>query len=174
MGLAEIIKQYLRKGEPGVLSIKLRDETHLLKIYIENGEVIYVTLGNLKNDECFARLKNALPVEHFFLKGVKAPQKIEGGCTEKLIEALGLPSAESLKTKAGTMVPAEDVQRLEKEFIELIGPIGKMILDDIFSKIAYSRGNPMAEDEYRMLVESLTEELPASQQEKFRSKYKIL
>lgn len=174
MGLAEIIKQYLRKGDSGVLSVKLQDETHLLKVYIENGEVVYVTLGTLKNDECFSRLKNALPVEHFFLKGVKPPQKIEGGCTEKLIEALGLPSGESLEAKTGVMVPAEDVRKLEADFIELIGPIGKLIIDELFSKIAYSRGNPISEEEYRMLVESLSKELPVSEQGRFRTKYKIL
>ncbi|MCX7793424.1 MAG: hypothetical protein N2257_03320 [Thermodesulfovibrionales bacterium] len=173
MGLAEIIKQYLRKGESGVISVKLQNENHLLKVYIENGEVMYVTLGTFKNEECFSKLKNAVPIEHFFLRGVTPPQKIEGGCTDKFIDALGLPSAESLKTKTGMMITPEKIQKLEKEFIELIGPIGKLIIDDLFSKISYSRGNSMPEDEYKIFVDSLIKELPAHEQEKFSSKYKI-
>ncbi len=173
MGLAEIIKLHVTKADSGVLSVKLKDEPHLLKVYIDRGEVVYVTLGTLKNEECFSRLKNAVPVEYFFLKGVTAPHRVEGGCTEKLIEALGLLSAEALKASTGVTVSPQDVQRLEAEFIELIGPIGKLIIDDLFSKIAYTRGNPMTQGDYLMLVDSLTKELPASEQGRFSSKYKI-
>ncbi len=173
MGLAEIIKLYVTKAESGVLSVKLKDEPHLLKVYLDKGEVVYVTLGTLKNEECFLRLKNTVPVEYFFLKGVTPPHKVEGGCTEKLIEALGLPSAEALKASTGVTMPPQNVQRLEAEFIELIGPIGKLIIDELFSKIAYSRGNPMPQENYIMLVDALAKELPASEQGRFSSKYKI-
>lgn len=172
MGLAEIVKLYVIKAESGVLSVKLKDEPHLLKVYMERGEIVYVTLGTLKNEECFSRLKNAVPVEYFFLKGVTPPNRIEGGCTEKLIEALGLSSAEALKASTGLTVSPQDVQRLEADFIDLIGPIGKLIIDDLFSKIAYTRGNPMAQEDYKMLVDSLTKELPVSEQGKFSLKYK--
>lgn len=172
MGLAEIIKNYLKRGDGGVISIKLHDEAHLLKLYIENEEVLYVTLGTLKGDECLSKLKNAIPVEHFFLKGVKAPQKVEGGCTEKLFEALGI-SKDLLKTEEEKAIPPENIEKLEKEFIELIGPIGKLIIDDLFSKLVYSRGNFISNNDYRFLIDALTKELPPSEKERFSSKYKI-
>jgi hypothetical protein len=170
MTLSGILRQYLKKGENGVLSVKLQDEAHLFKVYIEDGEVIYITLGTSKNEECLKSLKNALPVEHFFLKGVKAPARAEGVLTQSLLESLGI---EEITAKSTATVKPDEVQRLEVAFVELIGPIGKLIIEDNFSKLGYRRGEPIPQEDYSRLVESLSKELPASEQGRFISKFKI-
>lgn len=172
MDLGSLLKRYLVEPGGGVLSLKLRDVKHLLKIYIENGEIVYITLGTLKNDQCLEKLKDISIEEYFFLKGVKAPSKSDTPLTQSLLEICGAGEVE-MAPKSGAMVPPSEVQMLEADFVEIIGPIGKIIIDDIFSKMAYTRGSPMPESDYRKLFDSIIKELPSTEQVRLRSKYKM-
>jgi hypothetical protein len=175
MNLLDIIKRYLRIKDSGLLSIKVEGESHLLKIYLDNGEVVSLSLGSCKDDECLKRLEGLVPVEHFFMRGVRSPSPSKVPLTERLAALTGTGDSESV---AGPMTPIpglnikpETIAALEEEFIDLIGPIGRMMIENIFSELSYKRGNPMSSEDYSYLLESLIKELPAQQQALFGERY---
>ncbi len=177
MDLSDIIKKYLRTKDSGLLSIKIEGDSHLLKIYFEHGEVVFLTHGICKNEDCLKKLSALVPVEHFFLRGVKSPTTSKAPLTGRLIELTGMGdvelSVETMPPSPGLNIQPHRITAVEEEFIELIGPIGKMIVDNLFSEISYSRGNPMPSEDYSYFLASLIKELPAQQQSSFSGKNKI-
>ncbi|MBI3378103.1 MAG: hypothetical protein HY035_06865 [Nitrospirae bacterium] len=175
MNLSDIITKYIRTKDSGLLSIKVEGESHLLKIYFGSGEVVSLNLGTCKDEECLKKLDSIVPLEHFFVRGVKPPTKSSTPLTEKLIAHTGMSAMEvdaGIPSTHGVNIQPSVITDVEEEFIDLIGPIGKMIVDNIFSEISSSRGKPMPSEDYSYLLESLIKELPAKQQEAFRAKYR--
>lgn len=176
MNLPDILRKYLRIKDSGLLSIKLDGESHLLKIYLENGEVVSLSLGTCKNEECLKQLNNVTPLEHSFLKGVKPHVQAKEPLTRKIFEIAGIADAE-IKAKgtsdsSGISIQPQKVIAVEENVVEIIGPIGKIIVDKIFSKLSYSRGNTMSAEDYSYLLELLMKELPAEEQTSFIEKYR--
>lgn len=176
MNLTDIFKKYIRTKDSGLLSIKIEGDNHLLKLYFERGEVVSISLGGCKNDECLKKMNRVIPVEYSFIKGVKPPAKTDLPLTERLMELLGIANAgpvSGIQSQGiDTSIQPQTVTVLEEEFIDMIGPIGKMIIDNAFSEISYRRGNPMPEDDYSLLLETIVKELPASQRSMFSEKYR--
>ncbi|MCE5311875.1 MAG: hypothetical protein LLF86_01845 [Nitrospiraceae bacterium] len=176
MNISDIIKKYYRTRETGLLSVKVDGQTHLLKIYFADGDIVHLSMGTCKNRDCFTKLTELVPVEHFFVKGVKAPGALATPITESLLNFLdinkeSLDSAAS-RTSEGEMVQAANVNAAEKEFLDIIGPIGAVMLDSLYSRFSYKKGSPMAVDEFSLLIDSLSKELPAQYRPPFTQKYK--
>lgn len=177
MNLIDILKRYIRKNDSGLLSIKIEGDSHLLKIYFERGEVVSISLGGCKDEECLKRLNKVIPVEHSFIKGVKPPARADSPMTERLMELLGIPffdsGPEARATGRDIAIQPQTVAAVEEDFIDTIGPIGKMIVDNIFSEISYRRGNPMAEGDYSIFLDTILKELPSRQRSLFNEKYRM-
>ncbi|PKL52277.1 MAG: hypothetical protein CVV37_02185 [Nitrospira bacterium HGW-Nitrospira-1] len=176
MHIPDIIKKCLRVKDSGLLSIKIEGDSHLLKIYLDNGEVVALSLGLCKNEDCLKKLNGAVALDHSFLKGVKSPMPANVPLTPKLIELIGGSSdaglmAEAIPSSPGVNIRPQIIASLEEEFIGLIGPIGKMLVDNIFSKISYSRGNSMQAEDYSYLLESIKKELPDQEQVSFIARH---
>lgn len=175
MNLSNIFKKHLKARDSGLLSIKIEGENHLLKIYLEKGEVVAISCGTYKNEDCLKKLNAIVPLEHFFLEGVKPPITSSIPLTDKLLEIIGAIDFKiniETPSNTGTNIQPETITALEEEFIDLIGPIGKVLIDNIFSEISYSRGEPMPLEYYSYLLESLIKELPSHLQTSFSEKYK--
>lgn len=164
------------KNDSGLLSIKIEGESHLLKVYFDRGEVTSISIGTCKNEECLKRLNNVIPIEYSFIKGVPPPTRTGLPLTEKIMELSGIAIAESspeLPSAAqGASIQPQMVADLEEGFVEMIGPIGRIIIDNVFSEISYKRGNPMLAEDYSYLLKTLIEELPVRQQTLFSEKYR--
>ncbi len=176
MNLPDILRKNLRIKDSGLLSIKLDGESHLLKIYLENGEVVSLSLGTCKNEDCIKRLHTVVPLDHSFLKGAKSPATANVPLTQKIIEITGTndsgSKAEGIPVNPGVTIKPQTIAAVEENVVEIIGPIGKMIVDKIFSKLSYSRGNTMSAEDYSYLLELLMKELPAEEQTSFIEKYR--
>ena len=176
MNLSDIIARYMRLKDLGVLSVRIEGESHLLKIYIDAGGVSSLSLGACKNEECLKRMNGLTCLEHFFVKGVKSPAPSKLPLTARLMELLGIDdselSAETMPSNPGVNIQPLVITDVEEEIIDLIGPIGKMIVDNIFSEISYRRGNSMPSEDYYYLLESLIKELPVQQKTSFSEKFK--
>ncbi len=174
--LSPLIGKYLRSKDTGLLSIKIEGESYLLKICFDSGEIVSLSLGACKNEECLRRLDGVVPVEHSFLPGMKPTTPAKAPLTEKVIAIVGTAGSETVAEPApsrpAVAVQPQTVKALEEEFIELIGPIGKMLSDTVFAGLSYSRGNLMPLEDYSRLVDSLAKELPDQHQAPFVAKHR--
>jgi hypothetical protein len=169
------IKKHLRTKASGLLSIRLEGESHLLKIYIEKGEIVSLSLGTYKNEDCLDKLDGVVPIEHFFVRGAKSPIISSIPLTEKLTELSWMANSETnvkISSSHGVSIQPQIIASLEEEFIGIIGPIGRIFVDNIFSEISYSRGKPMSSEDYSYFLENIIKELPVNQQASFSEKYK--
>lgn len=181
MGLQKLVMPYKKKKDSGLLSVKVEGYEHLIKIYFDLGLVVGLSMGNLKNDECLSILGSCKPKEATFMKGYKAPDFCAGEKSDidhKLEEMFssypvrGAVAAQDGEDKKMS-VRADLIVKLEAEFINIIGPIGKMIIDSVYSEIGYQRGADMASLHYTVLIDRLRAELPEQHQATFSAKYAI-
>lgn len=176
MNLPDILRKYLRSKDSGLLSIKLDGESYLLKIYLENGEIVSLSHGTCKNEECIKKLHAVVPIDHSFMKGAKSPTTANVPLTQKIIELIGVNNAgskaERISSNPGVAIKPQIIAAVEENVVEIIGPIGKMIVDNIFNRVSYSRGNSMPAEDYDYLLEHLIKELPAQEQASFIAKHR--
>lgn len=176
MNISDIIKKYYRTRETGLLSVKVEGQTHLLKIYFADGDIVHLSMGACKNKDCFNRLADLAPSEHFFVKGVKAPGATGAPITEALLNFLDINKdaidGAAGSSSAGETVQASKISAAEKEFLDIIGPIGAVMIDSLYSRFSYKKGAPMGADEFSLLIDSLSKELPAQYRPPFAQKYK--
>ncbi len=177
MKLGDIFRRYLsREKEAGLLSIKFDGIEHLFKMYIdEKGEVVYLTFGTCKNEECLDKIKGLKPLEHFFLKGVKPPSISGVPLTERVMSITGIDTISSTSEGRSEIedIPPETIKRIEDDFVDIIGPIGRVIIDNLYSSFSYKKGDRMRSDDFTTFMESLIKELPPSEQARFKTKYKM-
>lgn len=172
--LAEVVADIHRTKKTGLLSIVVKSTGNHFKMFFQEGEVYHVTCADSRDLDCLATVDRLEFSECFFVPGVKLDVRGENiPPTAAIIKHLET-AAKTVESRSppGVNIQPPVITDVEEEFIELIGPIGKMIVDNIFSEISYSRGNPMPSDDYSCLLESLIKELPAKQQDVFRAKYK--
>jgi hypothetical protein len=180
MSLKKLVSQYKEKKDSGLLSVKVEGQEHLLKIYFELGMVVGLSLGTLKNDACIDILGTCNPIDSAFIKGYKTPDFVVAEKDEINNKLEGLfasyPVTGGMTTDNGThtvKVKADDLIKLETDFINIIGPIGKMLVDTIYSEIGYSRGTDMPSPLYSQLIDKLKESIPEQHHATFAAKYAI-
>jgi hypothetical protein len=170
---------YKEKRESGLLSVKVEGYEHLVKIYFELGTVVGLSMGNMKNESCLDVLTRCNPLGSSFIKGYKVPDSAvaEKDAAARLEELFALYPVTGAKT-AGESAPAvsvsaDNILKLEKDFIEIIGPIGRMFIDAFYSEYGYRRGQDMPAPLYSQLFETLRTELPDQYQPAFAAKNAI-
>lgn len=179
MILKNLVWPYKEKKESGLLSVKVEGNEHLLKIYFEFGVIVGLSMGTLKNESCLDSVLQCRPVDATFIKGYKAPdfalaKKEEAGKLEKIFATYPVVGGtiEEGDTEI-VKVTAQNLDKLEKDFIDIMGPIGKMLINAFYLEFAYHRGNTMLSPQYSLLVEKLKAELPEQQRASFGAKYAI-
>jgi hypothetical protein len=188
MGFEDIVVRHIRARDSGLLSVKLQGEAHLLKVYFDGGEVVALSLGMLKNDDCLARLAGAVILEHFFLPGAKSSAVATVPLTDRLgaaasgarsDQSAGAPPAPPAQAgrPSGPGAGAPDVAptvivAVEDECIGVIGPIGTIIVENAMADLGYKRGANMPASSFNAFIEALALELPSAVQAAFRAKYR--
>jgi hypothetical protein len=179
MSLKKMVWPYKEKRESGLLSVKVEGYEHLVNIYFELGMVVGLSMGNMKNESCLDTLTQCKPLAATFIKGYKAPDFVvakreEAGKLEELFALYPVTGGKTTGENASTVsVSASNILKLEKDFIDIIGPIGKMLIDTFYADNGYSRGQDMPSSLYSQLIEKLKEELPSQHQPTFAAKYAI-
>jgi len=183
-GNVEILKKmlfpYKENTQSGLLSVKVEGNDHLVKIYIEYGIIVGMSMGALKNELCLDALKNCKPVDATFIKDCKAPSFTASGKTEtnnKLEEFFGFSSSlglqKSEKELHATNVSIKHLQKLEQDVTDILGPITKILIDSIYAEIGYSKDKEMSAFLYKQLIDKIKKELPREQYSAFLEKYMI-
>jgi hypothetical protein len=178
MSIKNLLSQYKEKKDSGLLSVKVEGNEYLLKIYFELGMVVGLSIGTLKNEDCFDVLGNCRPMEASFIKGYRTPD-FAANHKEEINDRLDgflatYPVISSITAGNGQpaeKIPSQDIHKLETAFIDLIGPLGKMIIETAYSDIGYRRGADMLPREYSRLIDKLQEALPPEHRSSFAAKY---
>lgn len=181
MNLKKLVSLYKEKNDTGLLSIKVEGNEHLVKIYFELGLVVGLSIGTLKNDACLNILGKCKPTDATFMKGYKQPDFAAAGKAEIDGKLEGLLASYPVTGGAAiaggsahtVSVKAADLHKLEEDFINFFGPIGKMIVDTVYAELGYNRGNDMPSPQYSLLIDRLKGELPAEHQSSFAAKFAI-
>lgn len=172
-------KQYLKSQRTGQIVIKLKGEPHLLKVNIESGEVVYISIGNKTPDETIEYIKSKEIEEVNFIEGIKPVKKVDPPLTEKILKLFGIeeePSAASadispdLMIKHGEVVPPEKVQAVMDIFIDIVGPLGPVLLENIIKRLHYEKGKAMDDTTYSGFLSYLLEEIPEEKRRLFKDK----
>jgi hypothetical protein len=180
MSLKNLIKPYRAKRDTGLLSVKVEGNEHLVKIYFELGMVAGLTIGTLKNEACFNILGTCTPLGSTFLKGYKTPDfaASDHDAIDAKLEELfaSYPVTGAMKSDANNeqiekRVKADNLVKLESDFINYIGPIGRMIIDTAYAEIGYVRGKDISAVHYSLLIDRLQGELPDEHHSVFAAKY---
>jgi|GEM_PF-2128056 hypothetical protein len=176
MSLKNIVWPYREKKDSGLLSVKVEGHEHLLKIYFELGMIVGLSIGALKNEACLDILSSCNPMNATFMKGFKTPDFItsdHASIDNKLKEVFAAyPVTGSTTTgNDAQTVSANDIHRLADEFINIMGPIGKMILDTTYLDFGYLRGTDMPSSLYSLMIDRLKDELPSQHKPTFIAKY---
>ncbi len=172
MKLASILKKYLIRGKTGQLVIKFVDEGHLCKIYIEDGNAVYVSMGNVSPEEVPDYISGKKPEEANFIEGVPPLKRLREPLNERL---LNLDVAEGVvhavdDIEVEGVVPPEKVEALVESFIDIVGPLGTMFAEKVFSNLGYTRGTEMRGEDYSVLLSSLLDEVPEAKREEFKKR----
>jgi hypothetical protein len=164
------------KKESGLLSVKVEGQERLVNIYFEQGKVVGITIGHMKNAACLDALAQSSPLESAFMKDCKVPDFVVAPEEDiKKLEALfALYPVTARETFGGkgteVNVKADVLIKLERDFVEIIGPIGKMIVDAYCEEFGYKRGQDMPASLYCQLFEKLKADLPVQYQSAFAAK----
>ena len=170
---------YKEKKESGLLSVKVEGYEHLVKIYFELGTVVGLSMGLMKNESCLDALILCKPLGSSFIKGFKAPEAVIAGKEDagKLEELFALYPVTGGITDGGkapaVSVSADNILKLEKDFIDIMGPVGRMLIDAFYSEYSYKHGQDMPVPLYGQLLEKLRAELPGQHQSAFAAKNAI-
>jgi hypothetical protein len=115
-----------------------------------------------------------------FLKGYKKPDFVaaDNAMDNKLEELFAAYPVTGGTTTPGEDAPtvtvrADQIRKLEDDFINIIGPIGRMVIDAAYSEIGYSHGKDMPSPLYTRLIDRLQGELPSEHRPTFAAKYAI-
>lgn len=70
--------------------VKLKGESYLLKIHIENGEIIHISMGNKTRDEILSMLREKEIEDLNFIPGIKPVRKNEFPLTAEVLRAFDI------------------------------------------------------------------------------------
>jgi hypothetical protein len=174
-----LVWPYKEKRETGLLSVKVDGYEHLVKIYLDLGMVVGLSMGNMKNESCLDTLAQCRPLGSTFLRGFKVPdyavaEKEDAARLEELFTLYPVTGGKTAGEKApAASVSADKIRKLEQEFIDLIGPIGTIFIEAFYSEYSYRRGQDMPAHLYSQLFDQLRTELPSQYQAAFAAKNAI-
>jgi len=167
--LTDTITQYLNNKATGFLSVKIKGGQHLVKIYFVQGLVSNLQFGMSRNEECFPILDAPEVESVHFMKDVRCP--VNGadsdGLTRMLCSHIGSKCLAGQGASSHSTVKADTVAQTIDDFIAIVGPIGQITLSDLYTKLRYRPGEPMAGDSFTQFVHQLSAELP----EQYRLNY---
>lgn len=195
MTLREAFSEYLVKGQQGQLVIKFLSDVHLCKILIENGEAVHITHGRTPPEAILETLPSQTVEWVNFIAGYPVRKRLDIPLHQRLLSVIdskpaarttpaaaqpatspATPGASATSAPAaaatGPSVPAEKVSETVEGLIQLIGPLGRFLADQIAGSFSYTPGTPMPQPLYNNYVSALAKEIPKEMQASFLSKFK--
>ncbi len=170
MNLATAFQKYAREKN-GQLILKFSGTEHLCKLSIENGEAVYIRLGNMELEETLEFVSSHDPVEVSFIKGFIPKKKFSEPITERILKTSArkmddVPLEEKSEDpteknlSSGEMISVAKVNKVFNEYVDIVGPLGAVMLENIVKKLAYTQDTPMPEADFTHMVDQLINDVP--------------
>lgn len=173
MSFANVLKKYLSGQDTGQLVVQFAEVDYLCKISIENDQAVYLSLGTLGPEQSLDFLQGRTALKAKFIAGVSARKHMAVNLNDSLL-ALALGSgtpARAAPTAAATdletQVGPQEVDVVIENFIDIIGPLGRILAEKALSRMGCSQGNPMTDDQFATFLTALKSEVPEDRQEMF-------
>jgi hypothetical protein len=177
--LASVFKRYAAEGT-GQLALKFADTTHLCKVDIEDGEAVFIKLGTLSPEATLAALSGKTLLEANFIKGFKTRKRLPEPITEQLVgvvapraaESTGAFSSAQSSVAAGHSVSAQNISKMINHYVDIVGPLGVVMMENYIKKIGYVQGNEMNSNDYNELIDKVLNDLPEAFRDKFQKMHR--
>ncbi|HLE40049.1 MAG TPA: hypothetical protein VI956_00950 [Nitrospirota bacterium] len=189
--LADVIAEIGRSGNTGILTIGVKNDPSLFKIFFRAGAIYHITHGTCRDMECLIKLSGLDFESGFFMSGARVeisgqtlPRNEEiiakARTTGKMIRwdehpAAGTDTsreAASIKpVSQETRVEDSTLMRMEEELLNIAGPVAQMVLDSAYGKCNLKKGTPMKLADFKRLIETASEGLPEEQKKTFVAKF---
>jgi len=169
--LAAAFQKYAQ-NENGQLVLQFSGTEHLCKISIEDGEAVDIRLGRFDVDEIIEFISSHEIVEVSFIKGFVSKKKLAVPITDRLLNLGTNKPSEDIQivrktSSGGEQISAEKVNEVINGYVDIVGPLGVVMLENILKKIVYTKNSPMPVDDYTFMVEKLAADVPESMRVEF-------
>lgn len=172
-----VLSKYLGSSETGQLVVQFAEIENLCKISIEQGQAVYLSIGNMMPEETLDFIAGKTPSKAKFIPGVTARKKLAAPINDRLLALAGGPATEEASgaappippvvvTGSGSVSPEKTSQVIE-DFIDIVGPLGTVLARKILEKIGGSADSEMSVQLYAAFLSMLHAEVPVEQQEEF-------
>ncbi len=190
--LADIIAEINRAGSTGILSIGVKNDPSLFKIFFRTGAIYHMTHGTCRDTDCLAKLSGLDCDLAFFMAGARVdmPDQKALPRTDEIIGRLKTSGkmvrwderpgsrtdisdemAPNRSASQGTAVDAHTLARMEEELLNIAGPVAQMVLNSAYVKCNLEKGSPITRTDFKRLVETASEGLPEEQKSAFVAKF---
>jgi len=189
--LADVIAEISRSGNTGILTIGVKNDPSLFKIFFRAGAIYHITHGTCRDMDCLIKLSGLELEAGFFMSGARveiASQMLPHN--DEIIAKARLSGKMILwdeRTSAGTDISGEaaskkrvsqetpvevsTLMRMEEELLNIAGPVAQMVLDGAYGKCNLKKGAPIKRSDFKRLVETVSEGLPEEQKKTFVAKF---
>jgi len=189
--LADVIAEISRSGSTGILSLGVKNDSSLFKIFFRAGAVYHMTHGTCRDTDCLTKFSGLDFDSGFFMSGARVdmpdqalPRTDEiiaqirnSGKTVRWEDSSGARTDISAEVAArrssspDSIIDAGTLARMEEELLNIAGPVAQMVLDSSYSKCNLKRGTPIRKLDFKRLIEMVCEGLPEEQKTAFISKF---
>ena len=176
MNLASIFRKYLSGNDTGQLVIKFAEENHLCKVAIEAGHAVYLTLGTLGPAEALGHIAGKTPTGANFIPGVPARRKLATPLDERLLALAGAERAPEPPPIAASEAAPAGAGRVEEtinDFVDLVGPLGTVLVDNILGRLGCHRGEQMQSERFASFLSALQQEIPEESRRQFLTRHQM-
>ncbi len=189
--LADVIADISRSGNTGILSIGVKNDPSLFKIFFRAGAIYHITHGTCRDVECLIKLSDLDLEAGFFMSGARVeipgqtlPRNEEiiakARTSGKMIQwdvrpAAGTDTSREAVPKKPvsqeTLVEVSTLMRMEEELLNIVGPVAQMVLDNAYGKCNLRKGAPIKMLDFKRLIQMVSEQLPEEQKKAFIEKF---
>ena len=173
MDLATAFQKYAQKGD-GQLILKFSALENLCKISVEAGEAVYIKLGNMDPEKALDFISGKEPVDVSFIKGFVPKKKLPKPITDKILSGGSGGGVQPVSVHArtesmteGEQVSPRNVNRTINAFVDIVGPLGVVLIENLLKKIGYTKDGPMPADDYAFMLDELYKDIPQDMRTEF-------
>ena len=184
--LGEVIEEISAEGKTGILSISVKNDNCLFKVFFRNGNVYHITHGTCRDSECLYKIPALDMDAGFFMSGAQVDIKTvdipgtqdiikEAKNSQKMVnwgaQSMGRSEKVQDKGAARSVVDNGIIGTLEEELLNIAGPVANMVLESVYGACNLKKDGPISGVEFKRLVQMISEKLPDEQKTVFMMKF---